>query len=184
MLHRGLCVILSHSPRCFFYLNSNIHQLRLSLTFLCAILTLAAAAQVSKTDSTQKLNEVVVKGYYNSQPIIRSVSAVSLVDSSLIRNQQSSSLVSTFNAIAGVRMEERSPGSYRLSLRGSLLRSPFGIRNIKIYLDEIPLTDAGGNTYLNSIDPLALQSVEIYKGPEANIFGANTGGAVLISVTN
>jgi len=123
----------------------------------------------------------VVKGYYNSQPIIRSVSAVSLVDSNLIRNQQNSSLVSTFNAVAGVRMEERSPGSYRLSLRGSLLRSPFGIRNIKIYLDDFPLTDAGGNTYLNLLDVTSVGSMEIYKGPEASIFGANTGGAVLIN---
>ncbi|KQR70718.1 TonB-dependent receptor [Pedobacter sp. Leaf176] len=155
--------------------------MRLSLTTLCVIFTLAAAAQVSKTDSTQKLNEVVVKGYYNSQPIIRSVSAVSLVDSSLIRNQQSSSLVSTFNAVAGVRMEERSPGSYRLSLRGSLLRSPFGIRNIKIYLDDFPLTDAGGNTYLNLLDVSSVGSMEIYKGPDASIFGANTGGAILIN---
>ena len=36
-------------------------------------------------------------------------------------------------AIPGVRMEERTPGSYRLSIRGSLLRSPFGIRNVKVY---------------------------------------------------
>ena len=123
----------------------------------------------------------MVKGYHNSQPIVRSVSAVSLIDSNLIRNQQSSSLVSTFNAVAGVRMEERSPGSYRLSLRGSLLRSPFGIRNIKIYLDDFPLTDAGGNTYLNLLDVATVGSMEIYKGPEASIFGANTGGAVLIN---
>ncbi|RZK60723.1 MAG: TonB-dependent receptor, partial [Pedobacter sp.] len=137
--------------------------------------------QLIKTDTTKKLDEVTIKGYYNAQPLLRSVSAVSLLDSNQLKYQQKSSLVSAFNIIAGVRMEERSPGSYRLSLRGSLLRSPFGIRNIKIYIDELPLTDAGGNTYLNAIDPAAIQSVEIYKGPEANIFGANTGGAVLIS---
>jgi len=137
--------------------------------------------QVIKPDTVKKLDEVVIKGYYNPQPLLRSVSAVSLIDSNQIRNQQNNSLVSTFNTVAGVRMEERSPGSYRLSMRGSLLRSPFGIRNIKIYIDDLPLTDAGGNTYLNAIDPTAIQSVEIYKGPEANIFGANTGGAVLIN---
>ena len=42
-------------------------------------------------------------------------------------------------------MEERSPGSYRLSIRGSLLRSPFGVRNVKLYLDDFIFTDAGGN---------------------------------------
>ncbi|WP_316850951.1 TonB-dependent receptor [Pedobacter agri] len=137
-------------------------------------------AQITKVDSTRKLKDVVIQGYYNTQPLLRSVSAVTLLDSNQLKNQQNSSLVSSFNTITGVRMEERSPGSYRLSLRGSLLRSPFGIRNIKIYIDELPLTDAGGNTYLNALDPTAIQSAEVYKGPEANIFGANTGGAVLI----
>ncbi|WP_316806984.1 TonB-dependent receptor [Pedobacter agri] len=152
-----------------------------TLLLLCCGISFA---QITKTDSTRKLNEVVIQGYYNTQPLLRSVSAVSLLDSNQLKNQQNNSLVSAFNTITGVRMEERSPGSYRLSLRGSLLRSPFGIRNIKIYLDELPLTDAGGNTYLNALDPTALQSVEVYKGPEANIFGANTGGAVLIRSTN
>ncbi|WP_316803984.1 TonB-dependent receptor [Pedobacter nototheniae] len=130
---------------------------------------------------TLKLNEVTVKGYYNKQPILRSVSAVSVVDSNLIRNQQNSSLIGVFSTVPGVRMEERSPGSYRLSLRGSLLRSPFGIRNIKIYVNNFPLTGADGNTYLNALDVIATGTLEIYKGPEASIFGANTGGAILIS---
>lgn len=150
-------------------------------TLLSSFIILGASAQTIKIDSVKKLDEVLVKGYYNTQPILRSVSAVSILDSNQIKNQQNSSLVSTFNTISGVRMEERSPGSYRLSIRGSLLRSPFGIRNIKIYVDDFPLTDAGGNTYLNALDINAVVSMEVYKGPEASIFGANTGGAVLIN---
>lgn len=163
----------------FKILNKSLLKLTLTFIFICFALTVVA--QNAQTDSVKKLNEVVIKGYYNSVPILRSVSAVSLVDSNLIRNQQSNSPVSIFNTVPGVRMEERSPGSYRLSLRGSLLRSPFGIRNIKIYLDDFPLTDAGGNSYLNLLDVASLGSIEIYKGPDASIFGANTGGAVLIN---
>ncbi|MGM9477410.1 TonB-dependent receptor [Pedobacter sp. GSP4] len=155
--------------------------MKANLTLLLTFVSFISLAQTIKTDSTKRLNEVTVKGYYNKQPLLRSVSSVSLVDSSLIRNQQSNSLVSTLNTVPGVRMEERSPGSYRLSLRGSLLRSPFGIRNIKIYVDDFPLTDAGGNTYLNALDVAAVGNLEIYKGPEASIFGANTGGAILIN---
>ncbi|MFW0717001.1 TonB-dependent receptor [Pedobacter sp. N23S346] len=155
--------------------------MKILFTSISLFLSITTFAQISKTDSTKKLNEVVVRGYYNNQPLLRSVSAVSLIDSNMIRNQQNSSLVSTFNTVPGLRMEERSPGSYRLSLRGSLLRSPFGIRNIKIYIDDFPLTDAGGNTYLNALDPLSIANIEIYKGPEASVFGANTGGAILIS---
>ena len=146
---------------------------------LCFLLTVGLAH--AQTDSIQKLNEVIIKGYYNPQPLLRAVGSVSLIDSNQARNHTKSSLVGLINTVPGVRMEERSPGSYRLSLRGSLLRSPFGIRNIKIYVDDFPLTDAGGNTYLNLLDATALGNIEIYKGPEASNFGASTGGALLIS---
>lgn len=132
-------------------------------------------------DSVKQLNEITVKGYHNRQVLLRSVSTVSLIDSSQIKNQNTASFVGIANTVPGVRMEERSPGSYRFSLRGSLLRSPFGIRNVKIYIDDFPLTDAGGNTYLNLMDVRGAQSFEIYRGPEASMFGSNTGGAVLIS---
>lgn len=157
--------------------------LRFSLSLIVVICALQLHAQDIKSDSTKKLNEIEVKGYYHTLPLLRSVAAISLIDSNLLKNQPSTSLLSTMNTVAGLRMEERSPGSYRLSLRGSLLRSPFGIRNIKIYMGDFPLTDAGGNTYLNLLDMSAISSLEIYKGPEASTFGANTGGAVLISST-
>ncbi len=90
-------------------------------------------------------------------------------------------MVSALNTVPGVRMEERSPGSYRLSIRGSLLRSPFGVRDVKVYYDEIPLTDAGGNTYLNAIDVNSVQGIEVLKGPDGSLFGANSGGVVLVN---
>lgn len=90
------------------------------------------------------------------------------------------SLLPAANTIPGVRMEERSPGSYRFSIRGSLLRSPFGVRNVRFYLADLPLTDAGGNTYLNSLDISQLNSARILKGPSSGLFGANTGGVVLL----
>ncbi|MES2652700.1 MAG: TonB-dependent receptor [Bacteroidota bacterium] len=154
---------------------------KIIFTLLFSTLISNVFAQINTADSVKKLNEITVKGYYNKQSLLRSVSAVSLLDSSQIKNQNTASLVGLANTAAGVRMEERSPGSYRFSIRGSLLRSPFGIRNIKIYVDDFPLTDAGGNTYLNLIDVKGVSAIEIYKGPEASTYGANTGGAVLIN---
>jgi iron complex outermembrane receptor protein len=62
-----------------------------------------------------------------------------------------------------------------------LLRSPFGIRNIKVYYDEIPLTDAGGNTYLNGLDFNSINNIEVLKGPDGSLFGANSGGVVILN---
>ena len=90
------------------------------------------------------------------------------------------SLVPVINQMPGIRMEERSPGSYRLSVRGSLLRSPFGVRNLKLYWNQIPLSDATGNAYLNLVELADLDAITILKGPSASIYGAGTGGVVLL----
>lgn len=150
---------------------------------LISFLTLFSCLGYSQTrmDSVQKLQEVVVKAYLSEQPILRLPSSVSVIDSRQFRNQPGTTLLPALNTVPGLRMEERSPGSYRLSIRGSLLRSPFGIRNIKIYMDDFPLTDAGGNTYLNLIDVESVNSMEILKGPDGSLFGANSGGVILIN---
>ncbi len=129
---------------------------------------------------TMDINEVKIFTYLVRQNLMQSPAAASIIDSTQLKYQAFNSLVPAFNSVPGVRVEERSPGSYRLSIRGSLLRSPFGIRNIKVYMDDYPLTDAGGNTYLNAISMNGINAIEILKGPDGSLFGANSGGVVNI----
>lgn len=155
----------------------------LSVAILPLIFTFcfATAFSQSKVDSLQKMDEVVIRAYLSEQPILKIPSSVSVISNKSLRDQPGISLLPAFNSLPGIRMEERSPGSYRLSIRGSLLRSPFGIRNVKVYMDEFPLTDAGGNTYLNSLDVGSIYNIEVLKGPDGSLFGANSGGVVLIN---
>jgi iron complex outermembrane receptor protein len=134
----------------------------------------------NKVDTIKRLQEVIIKPYFTEQPLMRTTGSIGLIDQSVLDRQPSNSLVSSINTISGVRMEERSPGSYRLSIRGSLLRSPFGVRNVKTYYDDFPLTDAGGNTYLNALDFAAAGQIQILKGPHGSIYGANSGGVILV----
>lgn len=132
-------------------------------------------------DSTKRLQEVVIRPYFSVQPQLRSTNGNGLIDTLILRRQAGTSFLPAINTVSGLRMEERSPGSYRLSIRGSLLRSPFGVRNIKIYLDEFSLTDAGGNSYLNALDMESMSKIQVLKGPQSSIYGANSGGVVLMS---
>src|SRR5690554_6204299 len=104
-----------------------------------------------ETDSLAKSHElepIEIIAYFNHQPILGLTASAQTLTSQDINAQQTTTLLPAMNKVVGIRMEERSPGSYRLAMRGSLIRSPFGIRNVKVYIDEFPLTDAGGNTYL------------------------------------
>ncbi|HEX8529417.1 MAG TPA: TonB-dependent receptor, partial [Cytophagales bacterium] len=127
-----------------------------------------------------QLNEVVVSGYETGRRLLETPASVGLITPKDLQRFGNASLVPAFNTLPGVRMEERSPGSYRLSIRGSQLRSPFGVRNVKVYWNDIPFTDAGGNTPLNLVDFNHVNRVEVIKGPAGSIYGAGTGGAVLL----
>jgi iron complex outermembrane receptor protein len=142
------------------------------------------SSKVPKTDTIKQLQPVTVRGYLSEQPVLSVPASVSVINPQQLNLQPSNSFIPALNTVPGVRAEERSPGSYRLSIRGSLLRSPFGIRDVKIYYDEIPLTDAGGNTYLNAVDFNSIHHIEILKGPDGSLFGANSGGVVLLSPVN
>lgn len=117
------------------------------------------------------------------QTLFRTPEAAAVIDSTKLSLQTIVSLLPAFNAIPGVKMEERSPGSYRLSIRGSLLRSPFGVRNVKVYMNDYPLTDAGGNTYINVLSLNAVKKIDILKGPDGSLFGANSGGVITFHST-
>jgi iron complex outermembrane receptor protein len=135
---------------------------------------------LADSSDTRPLNEVVVKAYAQNRKLEDVGAPVSLVTKASLDRFGNTSILPAMNMNPGVRMEERSPGSYRLNIRGSSLRSPFGVRDVKIYWNEIPLTDPGGNTYLNELGFYNFQSLEVIKGTAGSLYGAGIGGAVLI----
>ncbi|MBE9464152.1 TonB-dependent receptor [Dyadobacter subterraneus] len=140
----------------------------------------AQTALPSDTLTAKQLDEITVNAFESRTNRLSTTATVGLLTAKSIERFSSTTWTNAVNAIPGVRMEERSPGSYRFSVRGSLIRSPFGIRNVKFYWNGIPFTDAGGNTPLNSLDFGAVQSMEVIKGPGSSLYGAGTGGVVLM----
>ena len=128
----------------------------------------------------KSLQEVIVQAYEQNRKLSDVPIAMGVITSAERNRYNDMSIVPAMNSIPGIRMEERSPGSYRLDFRGSTLRSPFGVRNVKVYIDGIPFTDPGGNTYLTQPAPFDMYSLEAIKGPAGSLYGASTGGALLI----
>jgi iron complex outermembrane receptor protein len=132
-------------------------------------------------DSSSILSEVRVQAFGQYKTNRQSTIAVTTISLPRYRYFNNTTLVGTLNTVAGVRMEERSPGSYRINIRGSSLRSPFGVRNIKVYWNDIPVTDPGGNTYFNMFSNNDFSTLEVFKGPAGSMYGAGTGGLILLS---
>lgn len=68
----------------------------------------------------------------------------------------------------------------RVSIRGFGARANFGIRGIKIYADDIPLTMPDGQGNVDSIDLGSAERIEVIRGPVSAIYGASSGGVIQI----
>ena len=118
---------------------------------LLSILLSFMSFSADSTIKTTELNEVVVRVFEQKKSTFSSPDAIAILNAQDLTRTNNTSFVTALNMQAGVRMEERSPGSYRMAIRGSALRAPFGVRNVKVYWNQMPLTDAGNNTYLSLI---------------------------------
>ena len=151
------------------------------ITILLLLRLIFLKAQQPAEDSSQTLQEVTVKAYEQNRKLMQVPASIAVINKAQLLHFNNTNILPALNTNPGIRMEERSPGSYRLNIRGSSLRSPFGVRNVKVYWDDIPFTDPGGNTYLNQLSYYNFNSLEVIKGPAGSLYGAGTGGAILIN---
>jgi iron complex outermembrane receptor protein len=126
------------------------------------------------------LNTLTVMGYDNDRKLGELSGSYAINSRLNIDRFNDESLVRSMNTLPGIRFEERSPSSYRISIRGNLLRAPFGVRNVKVYWNDIPYTDPTGNTPINLMDMNNIGKVETIKGPAGSVYGAGIGGVLNI----
>lgn len=134
--------------------------------------------------SNTVLSELIVEGFSEGKSIGRQAGSIATISPGALTRFDEQSLVNAVNTVPGVRFEQRAGGSYRVSIRGSSIRSPFGVRNVKVYWNGIPFTEPGGNTFLNLLDLNNTAKLEIMKGPSASAFGAGNGGVIKIQSTD
>src|SRR5699024_9200273 len=117
------------------------------------------------------LNEVLITSYNSGKLNKDTPGAIASIDENRIHQGSGTSLQAAFNSIPGVEMDQSSLSDSRVSIRGNGIRSPWGIRDIKVYVNGIPLTETDGTTRLEALDVADLHSAEIIKGPASSIYG-------------
>jgi len=133
---------------------------------------------VMLTKEIISLSEITVSAFESERPLLEQSAAIAVVSEQDFNRFNETSIVNSFNTKPGIRIEERAPASYRISIRGSSLRAPFGVRNVKVYWNEVPFTSPDGTTALNLLDLSNIRNAEVIKGPSGSIYGAGNGGVV------
>jgi iron complex outermembrane receptor protein len=157
----------------------------------CLPVLLLASAPASAQDETA-LPEIAVQGSGPPQgsltvpsveaqreAVNATVGSVAFIDARSFENRYTNNITDVLKDTPGVYAQTRYGQEIRLSIRGSGLARGFHTRGIEILQDGIPFNFADGSGDYYQIDPLALRSVEVFKGGNALVFGSSTlGGAV------
>lgn len=125
------------------------------------------------------LGEVVVQAFNSYKKNKDIPAAVAVLNKSQLDQGNGVSLQSALNSVPGVKMDQSKPGDARLSIRGSGVRAPWAIRNLKMYINDIPVTQTDGTTRLESINLGDLDHIEIIKGPASSVYGGGSIGGVI-----
>jgi iron complex outermembrane receptor protein len=137
-------------------------------------------------DSIQKINleNVIVKSTKINSTIQQAPLSVTLKSFREEKNFNSQSSFSDFiKNTPGIFTTSSNNFSQdlRISIRGFGARSAFGIRGIKLIVDGIPETTPDGQSQLDNLPLGLISSVEILRGPNANLYGNSSGGVISIN---
>lgn len=105
--------------------------------------------------------------------------SVYVVDENQIESENATSVNELISKIPGVTAVSKNNGyDSRLIIRGAGLKAPYGVREIMVIRDGVPMTDPDSFTRFDVIDIDDIESVEVYKGP-GSIFASNASGGVV-----
>ena len=159
----------------------------LLITALCVVAytsELAVAQSPNQGSKPLEMEEITVRATRVEKPLLKVPAAVSVVDKDDIQTgQQQIGLDESLTKIPGLFMQNRFnfAQDLRISIRGFGARAGFGIRGIKILVDDIPATLPDGQGQVDSIDLGSAQTIEVIRGPASSLYGNAAGGVISIT---
>lgn len=116
--------------------------------------------------------------------LIKDVSeSIAVVDQKTIEDKNILNVQDALQTIPGVIAESTSNSpSPKLIIRGAGLKARFGVREIMVMKDGVPMTDPDSFTRFDFIDMQDVSSIEVQKGP-GSINAVNSTGGVIQLIT-
>ncbi|MGB5379017.1 TonB-dependent receptor family protein [Muriicola sp.] len=153
-------------------------------TFVSCYLLLSTLIALGQTPATQDsvtvLKEVLLLEELREKQTTGIVPS-QIIGEKIFDNFSPIDAVSAINQIPGVYVLSGALNTNRITIRGIGARTLFGTDKLRMYYNEIPVTNGSGFSTLEAYDLENLSQVEVVKGPKATAFGTNLGGAILLS---
>ncbi len=166
---------------------------RLGQTLLsCGGLAVAAAAMaadepaLSPREQASFLQEVVVTAQKRSENLQDVPLSVSAINADALLQQNNLDAAAFLPQVPGVALDQVSNGQDSITIRG--ISTGYGTNpTVGITIDQVPfgtsLYATDGCCIFPELDPLMLDRVEVLRGPQGTLYGANAMGGLLNFVT-
>jgi iron complex outermembrane recepter protein len=136
---------------------------------------------ISLVPSTEDLNEVQVIGFATERSLQETSASISLLTAKDLSKTNATSLAQSLNNLPGIRIDQSGLDNQRVTIRGIGANSNLGVRGIKVYFNDIPLTEPDGYTRMEALDFTTIGRVEIIRGPASSLYGTANGGVMNFS---
>ncbi|MDC6388108.1 TonB-dependent receptor [Maribacter sp. PR1] len=131
-------------------------------------------------DSVTQLEEVILIDALKTKKVI-GITPSDVISAKTFQNYSPVDMVSSINQIPGVYILSGALNTNRITIRGIGARTLFGTDKLRLYYNDIPVTNGTGSSTIESYDLENLGQIEVVKGPKGTEFGANLGGAIILT---
>ena len=151
---------------------------------ICAIaLTGALASGVAHAQAAAALEEIVVSASRAAQTRFDAPAAIDVVTLDAFRaTSPLVNLSELLGTVPGLQIRERQnyAQDLQVSVRGFGTRSTFGVRGVRILVDDIPATMPDGQGQAATANLSAASRIEVLRGPMAQLYGNAAGGVLQV----
>jgi iron complex outermembrane recepter protein len=153
---------------------------------LCSQLAVAVDAAPAPDNGTNALDTIVVTAQKRSESLMDVPMSVTALSGSDLDNLQARDFADYAALVPGLSLNAAQPGLTRLTLRG---QNAGGVGStVGVYMDESPFGSStgllNGAVDTGDFDTWDMQRVEVLRGPQGTLYGANSEGGVLKFVSN
>lgn len=129
------------------------------------------------------LAPVVISGSADAARRWQGTASVDVVDGRELREGQLQiNLSEGLGRVPGlvIRNRENYAQDLQVSIRGFGARASFGVRGVRLFVDGIPASAPDGSGQAANFPLGSADRIEVVRGPFASLYGASSGGAILL----
>ncbi|MDH7973120.1 TonB-dependent receptor [Sphingomonas sp. AR_OL41] len=145
----------------------------------------APAESPSPTADNLPNGDIIVTAQKRAQTLIDVPQSISIVSGAVLEQRHATSLVDYAALVPGLSLQQQNAGEARVILRG--INTGGSSPTVAIYIDDTPFGSSTGQTnaahLAGDIDPFDIERIEVLRGPQGTLYGANSLGGLLKYVT-